>query len=186
MLKKVVNKLSGSTRKEITRFFISFIIAWGTSVLLNDIPFVISVIQNTGIEEAFLRFTIHSTGGFLKLLGFPTILSGNIIKIDGTAGVEIIYGCLGIRHLALFAAFIIVQYGTAKNKLWYIPLGCFILLIANILRISSVAITQYYKPNIIDLVHNQAGVFFIYLVILALWLTWVYKYGHYIPKAILD
>ncbi len=177
MLKYLYNKISDSLRKEIIRFSISIFIAWAAAVFINDIPIVLSVFLKSGIDQWLQDALIYTTGFLLRLFHFDVHITDNLIRIGGSPGVRLIYGCLGIRHFIILIVFISLYYGKGSDKFWYIPIGCIVLFVSNVIRIAVLSLTQYYQPTKADMVHETGALIFQWLVILMLILVWIDRFG---------
>ncbi|MBI9065891.1 MAG: archaeosortase/exosortase family protein [Salinivirgaceae bacterium] len=172
-----LKNISKTLKKEIMRFIISFFLAWFFTILLNDIPWVVSKIQSSGIDKLLRNILVSSTEKNLNLLGYETFSHGKYLKIINTSGVRFEYGCLGFRHLSLFVFFILFQFGRTYHKIWYIILGILLLIGFNIIRTTIICVGQFYNEQNTTLVHDIATPVLMYPLILFLWLFWISKYG---------
>ena len=173
-------KLSNSLKKEIARYAISFFFAWLVSALISDFPFFKKLlIQNLGLDIALTKVSVFFTETALNLLGFATFSSGSFLQILGTPGVKFAFGCLGFREMAFFVVFVLLQFGSWKNKLWYIPTGIVLLIFVNILRAVIIALGQYRNPTQTDMIHDLISPIMMYPTLLFLWLFWLTTYGKY-------
>lgn len=179
MLKYIYSKISDSVRKEIIRFTFSLFIAWAAAVFINDIPAVLSFFFKLGIDQWFQDALIYTTDFFLRIFNFDVNIKGNLISIGRSPGVRLLYGCLGIRHFIILIVFIILYFGKWYYKIWFIPSGCFVMFISNVIRISILCITQYYQPTKANMVHETGAFIFQWLVILGLILVWIDRFGRY-------
>ncbi len=171
-------KLTTSKKKEIARYAVSFFFAWLISALISDFPFFKKVfIQSIHLDEGFNSFMVFITEFLLNLLGLQTYTEGNFLKIIGTPGVSFSYGCLGFRELAFFIVFVVFQFGQAKHKLWYIPVGVTLLIVLNIIRIFIIILGQYRNPEQFKIIHDIVSPVIMYPTILFLWLYWLKTYG---------
>lgn len=179
MLSRILNNLNISTKlkKEITRYVISFFFAWLISALISDFPFYKNAIIQIKIADFLTFATIHSSQFLLELFQLKTQLIGNHLKIEGTPGVLLVYGCLGLRHFAFLIVFVLLQTGKLINKLWYIPLGVLILFLLNSFRIALIAYWQTHNMYESQLIHDVASPFILYPAILFLWIFWLDKFG---------
>lgn len=163
--------------KEIVRYAISFFFAWLVSALISDFPYFRGLIVQLKIANFFTLITTHGTNLILKLFNYQTEITFNTLAIKGTAGVIILYGCLGIRQFAFVVVFVLLQSGRYANKLWYIPLSIFVLYVLNCIRIAIIAFWQTINPNEVQKVHDITSPFIMYPAILFLWIFWLNKYG---------
>jgi exosortase family protein XrtF len=128
---------------------------------------------------------VYFTIIFLQVLGYTAISDIHIeeaetihtVGIDGTNGLWIGDPCNGIVVMALFAGFIIAFPGKIKNKLWFIPLGIFLIHLVNILRVVALSIIVYYAPQYLDFNHTYTFTIVVYSVVFILWYIWTKKYS---------
>ena len=158
---------------QIFRFIIAFAIGLILSILFSEIAPFKSYIKNSFITTSLIKILVTTTNFFLYLFGFETNIQNNFIQISGTSGVRFIYSCIGIRHMAFFAGFILSYYGKLINKIWYILFGFIILIILNSFRASIICITQFYYPNYFDIVHYHFTRIVMYFGIFILWMIWI-------------
>jgi exosortase/archaeosortase family protein len=126
-------------------------------------------------KKVLIYILVYTSNLILKLLGFSSQVHENIVYIEGSEGVRVINACLGWSVMALFAGFIIAYPGTKKSKYQIIPLGLVVLVIANILRISLMAIISYTAYDKLDFYHRYVFNFILYAVVISLWIFWIRK-----------
>ena len=90
-------------------------------------------------------------------------------------GVWIGEPCNGVKLFGLFTLFILAFPGSWKKKLWFIPLGIFIVHTANAIRIALLTIISAENPKALDFNHNITFQVIIYGLIFLLWYWWVQK-----------
>ncbi|MDH8701423.1 exosortase/archaeosortase family protein [Dysgonomonadaceae bacterium PH5-43] len=135
----------------------------------------------------------NAAAWFIRL--FPNtdnlVVNGNVLSYtDGLIGTRIIWGCTGIKQMTIFVGIMIFyrcftlekdRYSIDKykfkflpywNKLWYIPLGCIILTLYNIVRIGSISLLIRYNPDIFDSLHDGVFRIIYYTIIFLLWVIW--------------
>ncbi len=133
-------------------------------------------------DQLFIREIINLCSWILQQMGYKTFASKEVndfqvFGIDGSSGVWIGGPCNGITLMFLFAIFVIAYPGNLKNKLWYIPLGIFIVHFINIVRIIALAIIAYYDYTYLDFNHTYTFTFIAYSVVFGLWMLWVNKFS---------
>jgi exosortase/archaeosortase family protein len=170
-------QLSTQLKEEIFRYLIAFFLAWLASALISDFPFFSNPVKNSKITAGFQQYLILFSEKQVNLLGFETYKYHNSLKIMGSYGVRIDYGCLGFRHMAFFMVFIILQFGKSIHKIGYLIFGNLLFIFINTVRISSILIAQYYQGDSAQNVHDIASPILMYPTILFLWIFWVLKFG---------
>ena len=101
------------------------------------------------------------------------------LRFPDTAGyITIIWGCTGIKQMFIFSGIMACYFGPWKKKLWYIPMGCIILTVYNIIR---VALITFLTKGIQDReafiaefesLHDGTFRYIYYGIIFVLWVCW--------------
>jgi exosortase family protein XrtF len=142
--------------------------------------------RNTRGDQLFIREIINLCKWIFDLMGYKTFASKEandfqVFGIDGSNGVWIGGPCNGITLMFLFAIFVIAYPGNFKNKLWYVPLGIFIVHVINISRIIGLALIAYNYPQYLYFNHTYTFTFLAYSAVFGLWMLWVNKFSATIP-----
>ena len=95
-----------------------------------------------------------------------------LLYFQGYKSVEIIWGCTSVKQLYIFIIIIAFYRGSWKKKLWYIPAGCVILWVYNIIRISIICYCIYDHPEKFDFLHDGITRYVFYGLIFLLWVIW--------------
>lgn len=126
---------------------------------------------------------------FVSLFGYEPILDSSselvITKIEGTYfnhGVWIGEPCNGVKVFGLFSLFILAFPGPWKKKLWFIPMGIFIVHTANAIRIAILTIISAESPSSLDFNHNITFQVSVYGIIFILWYWWVQRLSGIVKK----
>jgi exosortase/archaeosortase family protein len=91
---------------------------------------------------------------------------------EGGISISIIWGCIGIKQMGIFSGVMACYFGPWKKKLWYIPMGCIVLTIYNIIRIGSITLLTNGHPDKFDSLHDGIFRYIYYTIIFVLWLCW--------------
>jgi exosortase/archaeosortase family protein len=94
---------------------------------------------------------------------------------NGKTGINIIWGCTGIKQMFIFSGIMICYFGPCLKKLWYIPMGCILLTVYNVIRIGSITMLTNGHPEKFDSLHNGIFRYIYYTIIFLLWLYWEEK-----------
>ena len=121
---------------------------------------------------AFIHFL---SGSMLEMFGYTTSVNGILFKIDGTIGVKLAGGCIGFGIMSLFAGLILSYPGHRKIKYFYIPIGLFLILLMNAVRIALLAFLVQFDYTLWELNHKLIFKVFIYAFIFMLWVIWINK-----------
>jgi exosortase/archaeosortase family protein len=115
-----------------------------------------------------IAWFIHLLPGTQDLIRQPTLL----YFPDGGIGISIVWGCTGIKQMFIFAGIILFYWGPFLKKLWYILLGCTILTIYNIIRISLITVFTRGYPELFDSLHDGIFRYIYYTIVFLLWVYW--------------
>jgi exosortase/archaeosortase family protein len=85
--------------------------------------------------------------------------------------------CLALNLMWTYSVFIIAFFGPWKKKLWFIPLGIFIINLLNILRVFGLGITVIYFPKYMEINHHLLFTYIVYFFTFILWVIWIRKYA---------
>jgi exosortase/archaeosortase family protein len=91
---------------------------------------------------------------------------------NGGIRIAIVWGCTGLKQMFIFAGIILFYWGPFLKKLWYIPLGCTILTIYNIIRIGLVTLFTRGYPERFDSLHAGRFRYIYYTIVFLLWVYW--------------
>lgn len=133
------------------------------------------------ILHIYAKFLLAGSKFLTELFGFEVVTWGKTIRIldDFKAGgVYLDRGCMGRNVMIGFAALIAVFPGKFIHKLWYIPMGLFVITLVNIMRISGLAITAYCCPQYSDINHYLIFKIVAWAVIFLMWVFW---FNHFSP-----
>ncbi|MFD1873854.1 exosortase X [Hymenobacter bucti] len=111
----------------------------------------------------------------LRLLGYDATISGGaqpLISLAGRPVVFIWHPCNGLVLYALFSGFIVAFPGPFRRKLWFIPLGLFLIYSLNVLRVIALSFNKYYDYQSADFNHHYTFTAVVYAGIFALWMWW--------------
>jgi exosortase/archaeosortase family protein len=139
------------------------------------------LLPSTAIDEMLVDLLVRGAESFLRLLNFDLRvfddgLYRNHIAIDGTAGVTVGAPCDGMILMALFIIFVSAYPGTNKNRLWFIPLGLFVIQFMNVLRIMALAFIVYWNEDYLAFNHDYTFTALVYAVVFAFWWWWSKMY----------
>ena len=91
---------------------------------------------------------------------------------EGNTWIRIIWGCLGFKQMSIYAGIILFYWGPFLKKLWYIPLGCFILTVYNVIRIATTVWLTDGAPERFHSLHNGILRYIYYTIVFTLWVVW--------------
>jgi exosortase/archaeosortase family protein len=91
---------------------------------------------------------------------------------NGGFKISIIWGCTGIKQMFIFTGIMLFYKGPFLKKLWYIPLGCIILTIYNVIRVGVMVIFTNGHPERFDSLHDGILRYIYYGIVFLLWVIW--------------
>ncbi|WMJ73458.1 archaeosortase/exosortase family protein [Cytophagaceae bacterium ABcell3] len=111
----------------------------------------------------------------VQKVGHNVVIDGPLLRLDSGAGVIIVPGCLGLKIMFCWIAFIFA-FPSSKNKTPFILLGLVLIQIINIGRISALLLSyQYQKDLFMD--HHDLFNILAYIAVGAMLLVWVRGIG---------
>jgi exosortase family protein XrtF len=161
-------------KNKTTRFFVFASILYLSWYLLYEL----FIKPNTLIDEKLISLIIANAAFVLKVFGLTVYQrledkDMQLIGIDGAHPIWIGSPCNALTLFMFFALFVIAFPGSVKRKLWFIPLGIFIIHCANVLRIIALAAINYVAPQYVEFNHTYTFTILVYGIIFLLWMWWV-------------
>ncbi len=99
--------------------------------------------------------------------------SRNILQ-EGRAGIFLADHCIGVAAAIVFTIFIVIYQGSWKNKIWFIPMGIYLIFLINSVRLAALVYVQkYYSAAFFQLAHTEVFLVMIYGLIFLLIVWWV-------------
>ena len=118
---------------------------------------------------------LYLSYGALEIMGYDVAITGKVIRIADTPGVLLDRGCLGRNLLMLYAGFLFIYPGRWKPKLWYIPLGLFLIFLINTIRITGLAVISYEAPRYLGINHDYFFKYSVYALTFLMWWYYINK-----------
>lgn len=85
-------------------------------------------------------------------------------------------GCSGFKPMLQFMLLMMIYPGPWRHKLWFIPMGLFIVHLTNLFRITGLSVVIVQWPDYWDFSHDYMFRPFFYVVIFSLWVWWVERF----------
>ncbi len=168
--------------KPIYKFFINGLILYLIWLIFYE--FFKNLLFISHIYEygtVFFRDSLlYGTYFFLKIISFASYVdtTRETLHILGAKAVWVGRGCMGRNLMGLFAGFIVAYPGKLKSKLFFIPIGIFVIFLINIVRIGGLAIILKCCPENLDFNHHILFKYTVYFFIFLMWVFWVKNYSH--------
>lgn len=135
---------------------------WGMNI---SAPFIWMAAHVTRLTQIILNFL----GMGLSLV--PT----NILRHPNGNSVQVIWACTGLKQAYIFFCIIAFYRGPWTRKLWYIPLGLFVIYLFNLFRICFIIGVVGKHPDWFHFLHLYAFKYAFYLIIFLMWVWWEEK-----------
>jgi len=121
------------------------------------------------------RVFIESSWFVQHVLGMDITIVDRTMYWPNNGYIAINYGCSGLKQILQFALLMIIFPGPWKKKMWYIPMGMFIVHLTNLFRIIGLAEILVILPDYWKFSHDYIFRPIFYVVIFSLWVYWVEK-----------
>lgn len=121
------------------------------------------------------RVFVESSWFIQNILGMEITTANRTMYWANEGYIAINYGCSGLKQMIQFALLMAIFPGPWRHKLWYIPLGVFIVHLTNLFRIIGLAVVLVSVPDYWKFSHDYLFRPFFYVVIFSLWVYWVEK-----------
>ncbi|MBK8658282.1 MAG: archaeosortase/exosortase family protein [Bacteroidetes bacterium] len=113
----------------------------------------------------------------LNVMGIQHIHEKRVIIVAGTNGIEFSDLCLGIAPMFIYSG-IILAFGTnLKAKLWFIPMGVFLIFLINVFRLLALILIQARYNSYFDFAHDYLYVVVTYSLIFVLVMWWMNRWA---------
>ncbi len=133
-----------------------------------------------------LAYFVNSARHFManRVFNESTWFISNVLQIDITKLKNTMYfennsyiginsSCSGMKQITQFVLLMIIYPGPWRKKLWYIPLGAFIVHLTNLFRIIGLSVIITHWAPYWKFSHDYLFRPFFYVVIFSMWVIWV-------------
>ena len=140
--------------------------------------------DQTLLDEYLIHSMVLVCESVLRGLGFALYEVNEVglrwqLGIANSVGLlEIGAPCDGLVLFVLFAVFVLAFPGRMARKLWFIPLGILCIHVANLIRVVSLTMINFYRPSALAFNHDYTWTVLIYGFIFWLWYQWAEKLSH--------
>lgn len=139
---------------------------------------------NTQLDDYLIHSVVLTCEWFLRALGYALYeVNGSGFRWQiGIANSEVLLQvgapCDGLILFALFTIFVLAFPGKLKKKAWFIPCGILAIHLANLIRIVSLTMINFYSPRFLAFNHDFTWTVLIYGFIFWLWYIWAEKLSY--------
>jgi len=118
--------------------------------------------------------TAKCTSFVLNLFGIEATTHAHMVFLDNFS-FEVVYECVGIFPIIIFASFVLAYPTKLRNKLIGIAIGVPFIYLFNIFRLIVMALVGNTHPQYFDFLHEYLWQVVVILVIVMLWILWMTK-----------
>jgi len=170
-----INKYNLNALKEV---FIFFVIIVGFHFLFRFWAYDLKYFPIKPIVFSLYEFLTKHV--FLESSWFVS----NVLNIEITTIKQTMYfgkhgyiginaGCSGLKQYLEFVVLMLLYPGPWKHKLWFIPVGVFIVHLTNLFRIIGLSVVLINYSDYWKFSHDNLFRPFFYVVIFIMWVIWV-------------
>ncbi len=146
-MQKLIQKLVSDKKLAATALFVIKVLL---VYLLWKVMFWLFNREGTWLNEVWISFTdwfayktIQPAAFILRrVLGYQLAYNHRNIIIANTPGLFLANHCLGVSVCVIFTGFILAYKGRWQHKLWYIPVGIFLIYTINVARLTGLGVVE--------------------------------------------
>ena len=109
-------------------------------------------------------------------IDFTAVDQNSTMYFPNNGFIAVNRSCSGFKQMLQFGLLMLVFPGPWKHKLWYIPMGIFIMHLTNLFRITGLSVVIINWPDYWDFSHDYLFRPFFYVVIFSLWVIWTERF----------
>ena len=128
-------------------------------------------LTQTDLFGSYLVGLANVSGGILRLLGHEVVVGGLSVS-SPTFSFVIVQGCDGLEMAAFFGVAVLASPVSLRSRILFAFAGTVVLLVANVVRIVSMAYVDTYFPDWSDFVHWDVWPGILIGMIISSWLIW--------------
>ncbi|WP_207429601.1 archaeosortase/exosortase family protein [Pedobacter sp. SYSU D00535] len=122
--------------------------------------------------RGFTHILLGATKMVISLIGYPSFVYGDWLRIPGQGGVIVAYPCLGFGVMNFFTAFVVAYPKPLKEKILFFFFGIAFIQLLNMGRFIYLCLSQ--EDSFLGFTnHHDAFNFVIYLCLFFLIVIWV-------------
>ncbi|MFZ2904640.1 MAG: exosortase family protein XrtF [Cyclobacteriaceae bacterium] len=135
--------------------------------------------------DAVTSLVTRQSSFLLNVFGETThtepVASSPSISIVNPSGIviNVFEGCNGINVMIVFVSFLFAFGGEKRKMLWFLPLGIFMIYLANLIRVMALYYVAQNWASYFYYVHKYVLTAFLYALVFLLWWFWIEKMSGY-------
>ncbi len=108
------------------------------------------------------------------LLGMDVVAApNNVVYFANERSMIINESCSGLKQFYQVLVLFILFPGPWRHKIWFIPLGLFVMHLTNVFRVVALSIAMAQVPQHWHFIHDWVLRPFFYVILFGLWVIWV-------------
>lgn len=187
MLKKytqIFKELYSGPYSFIIDIMLFAVITYGFHLLFRYYALDIMSISAVNQSSAWLAARIYDISLWFDrhILGMHiTTQDPNTMWFSNGGYIAVNESCSGLKQFYQVIVLFVLFPGPWKHKLWFIPLGIFVMFITNLFRIISLSVILLWQPDYWHFSHDWILRPFFYVVLFSLWVWWVERFSRKKP-----
>lgn len=156
------------------------LITYGFHLLFRQFSSEIMANDFMSVSAEWLALQVYEISLWINrhILGFLiTTEPVNTMWFSNGGYITVNESCSGLKQFYQVLVLFVLFPGPWKHKLWFIPLGFFIMFLTNVFRIVSLSVILLWQPEVWDFSHDWILRPFFYIVLFGLWVWWVEKFA---------
>ncbi|MFT5050084.1 MAG: exosortase H (IPTLxxWG-CTERM-specific) [Chlamydiales bacterium] len=154
-------------RSPILRFIVGFLVLVGLFQLL-----ILYVISPSDLFQGYLHLSARVSSMLLQAIGHDVNVDGSTL-LSTELAIEVRRGCDGLAPASILAAAVLAFPGPIRSKLQGLLLGTSVILVANLVRISSLYLIGVYLPDHFQQAHHFTWPMALICLAMLCWMAWV-------------
>jgi len=154
-------------------------ILWKSIIFGDESSLVVLLFNKFDVSDFFSVMSQHTAKMVCAIINFLgnkiVVINGIFLTYPNGHGIKVVWGCTGIKQTFIFLCIMLLARGRWKDKLWFIPVGCFLSYVINILRIAAITMIVKNHQHLFHLYHDYLFKYTYYGLIFLIWLFWEEK-----------
>jgi exosortase/archaeosortase family protein len=151
----------------VLRFVVGFLVLVGLFQLA-----IFYVIAPSAAFDVYLNLSARAGAFALGLIGQDVTLQGSSL-VGPELAIEVRRGCDGLAPASILASAVLAFPGPARSKALGLAMGLGVILVANVLRISSLFLIGLHLPEHFDQSHHFTWPVGLIVLAMLCWMAWV-------------
>jgi exosortase/archaeosortase family protein len=154
-------------RLSVGRYVGTFLVVF----IALQVAFQLTIYICDSAFQGYLHGYAEASGWLLRDLGLDVHVQGTTLQSARTA-VDVRRGCDAFQPVALLCAGVVAFSGTAWSKLLGLTVGSLLIVVTNVLRITSLYWLSYAHPSWFAAWHEVLWPIFFIVLSLGIWILW--------------